>query len=146
MKSVSEIVQFDLDNFGLRKTQAYEDIALVKALIGDIQATTKAFARWRANVMIESDIKKARKDGDWRAVASMQKNYILNNKTDKDDPVDLEFDKIVPQQFEMTDDISIVIPGAKKASRQRIEQLLNKYNPKAPAPQDADFEEVKDNS
>lgn len=143
-KVTSEVVEFDMEQFDIRKTQAYEDIALVKALIGDIQSSTKAFARWRANVMIEQDIQRAREDGDWRAVASMQKNYILNNKTDKDDPIELEFDKIVPQQFEMTDDISIVIPGAKKASRQRVEELLRKYHgKKTPEAEDANFEEVK---
>lgn len=141
-KDVSEVVQFDLDNFGIRKTQAYEDIALVKAIIGDIQATTKSFARWRANVMIEADIKRARRDCDWRAVASMQKNYILNNKTDKEDPVELEFDKITPQQFEMTDDIALVIPGAQKISPKRRAELIRKYGGKPTNIEDADFEEI----
>ena len=38
------------------------------------------------------------------AVAALSKVLVANNRTDKDDEPDLEFDKIVPQNFEPTDD------------------------------------------
>lgn len=143
MKFPREIVQFDQDHFGVQHTQAYSDIAIVQALIGKMQATTKDFARVKANEMILRDMEAARRDGDWRAVASMQKNYITNNKTDKDDPMELEFDKIIPQQFEMTDDITIVIPGAQKISPKRRAEIIKKYGGKPTDIEDADFEEMK---
>lgn len=71
------------------------------------------------------------------------KNLILNNKTDKEDPIDLQLDQIIPQNFEMTDNISIIIPDAKKTSRKKIEDMLRKYGKKDDMQiENADFEEV----
>lgn len=146
-KQTQDIVEYDQQLFKIGKTQAYEDIQLVKVLIGDLQASSKDFWRWRINTMIMEDHKSARRAGDWRSAASMQKNLILNNKTDKDDPLELDFEKIVPQQFEMTDNIAIVIPGKTKTSRQKIEDMLQKYGKKDDMKiEDADYEEVKDDS
>ena len=102
--SPKELVSRCMQLFHVGKSQAYDDIHLLKILIGNLEATTKEFARWRVNQMIEEDRQAARRDGDWRAVASMQKNYILNNQTDKPDTPDMAFDKIVPLQIEPTDD------------------------------------------
>ncbi len=144
-KQTADLVDYDRKMWNVRKTQAYEDIQLVKALIGDLQQSNKEFWRWRINTMIMDDHKAARRAGEWRAVASMQKNLILNNKTDKEDPIDLQLDRIIPQTFEMTDNISIVIPEAKKTPRKKIEDMLRKYGRKDDmAVDDADFEEVAD--
>ena len=144
-KQTADLVDYDRKMWNVRKTQAYEDIQLVKALIGDLQQSNKDFWRWRINTMIMDDHKAARRAGEWRAVATMQKNLILNNKTDKDDPIDLQLDRIIPQTFEMTDNISIVIPQAKKTPRKKIEDILRKYGRKDDmAVDDADFEEVGD--
>lgn len=140
-KQTADLVQYDEEMFKACKTQAYEDIQLVKALIGDLQQSNKDFWRWRVNTMIMEDHKAARRAGDWRAAASMQKNLILNNKTDKEDPIDLQLEQIIPQRFELTDDISIVIPDAKKTSRKKIEEMLRKYG--VARAEDADFEALE---
>jgi len=143
-KQTADIVEYEAQMFGIGKSQAYEDIRLVKLLLGDIEASTKEFWRWRINTIIEENIKSARRAGDYRAVASLVKNLILNNKTDKEDPLELDFDKIVPQTFEMSDDIQIVNPKAVRTPRRKIEELLKKYGRKGGmAIDDADFEEMK---
>ncbi len=142
-KQTADLVDYDRKMWNVRKTQAYEDIQLVKALIGDLQQSNKDFWRWRINTMIMDDHKAARRAGEWRAVATMQKNLILNNKTDKEDPIDLQLDRIIPQNFEMTDNISIIIPEAKKTPRKKIEDMLRKYGRKDDMQvDDTDFEEV----
>lgn len=144
MKLTAELVEYDRQMFNACRTQAYEDIKLVKTLIGDLQASTKDFWRWRINTMIMEDHKAARRAGEWRAAATMQKNLILNNKTDKDDPIDLQLEQIIPQVFEMTDDIGVLIPGTQKTSRAKIENLLKKYGRRDDmVVEDADFEEMK---
>lgn len=129
-KQTADLIDYDESMFKIAKTQAYEDIQLVKALIGDLQQSSKEFWRWRINTMIMADHSAARRAGDWRAAASMQKNLILNNKTDKEDAIDLQLEQIIPQRFELSDDIQIVIPDAKKTSRKKIEELLRKYGKK----------------
>lgn len=75
-------------------------------------------------------------------VASIEENRIMNNRTDKDDEPELEFDKIVPQQFEMTDDPTVIgiqkVPGL----RDRIRKLEKKYGDTKI--EDADYEEIKE--
>ena len=126
--SPKELVSRCMQLFHVGKSQAYDDIHLLKILIGNLEATTKEFARWRVNQMIEEDRQAARRDGDWRAVASMQKNYILNNQTDKPDTPDMAFDKIVPLQLEPTDDPSVLGIKAPKNLRARRDKLIKQFS------------------
>ncbi len=126
--SPKELVSRCMQLFHVGKSQAYDDIHLLKILIGNLEATTKEFARWRVNQMIEEDRQAARRDGDWRAVASMQKNYILNNQTDKPDTPDMVFDRIVPLQIEPTDDPSVLGIKAPKNLRARRDKLIKQYS------------------
>ena len=126
--SPKELVTRCMQLFHVGKSQAYDDIHLLKILIGNLEATTKEFARWRVNQMIEEDRQAARRDGDWRAVASMQKNYILNNQTDKPDTPDMAFDKIVPLQLEPTDDPSVLGIKAPKNLRARRDKLIKQFS------------------
>lgn len=137
-----EIVEYDMRMFHVGHAQAYDDLHLTQVLLGNLQQTTKEFVRWKINHDLEEDLKIARRKGDMRAVASLEKNRILNNRTDKDDEPELEFDKIVPQQFEMTDDPSVIgirkVPGL----RDRIRKLEKKYG--EAKIEDADYEEIKE--
>lgn len=126
--SQKELVSRCMQLFKVGKSQAYDDIHILKILIGNLEATTKEFARWRVNQMIEEDRQAARRDGDWRAVASMQKNYILNNQTDKPDTPDMAFDKIVPLQIEPTDDPSVLGIKAPKNLRARRDKLIKQFS------------------
>ena len=126
--SPKELVTRCMQIFHVGKSQAYDDIHILKILIGNLEATTKEFARWRVNQMIEEDRVAARRDGDWRAVASMQKNYILNNQTDKPDTPDMAFDKIVPLQIEPTDDPSVLGIKAPKNLRARRDKLIKQFS------------------
>lgn len=137
-----ELVSRCMQLFKVEQSQAYDDIHMLKVLIGNLEATTKEFARWRVNQMIEEDRLAARRDGDWRAVASMQKNYILNNQTDKPDTPDLAFEKIVPQQFEPTDDPSVLGIKAPKNLRARRDKLIRQYSRDD---EYSDYEELPDN-
>ena len=124
------------------RAQAYDDLHLTQILMGNLQQASKEFMRWKINRDLEEDLRLARQRGDLRAVASIEKNRIMNNRTDKDDEPELEFDKIVPQQFEMTDDPTVIgiqkIPGL----RDRIRKLEKKYGDTKI--EDAEFEEIKE--
>ena len=127
--------------FNVGKSQAYDDIHILKRLIGDLEATTKEFARWRVNQMIEQDRQAARRAGDWRAVASMQKNYIKNNLTDHPDTPDMAFEKIVPLQLEPTDDPSVLGIKVPKNLRARRDKLIKQLMRDS---EYAEFTEVKE--
>lgn len=130
-KSPRELVEYDMALFKVGESQAYDDIHCVKILVGNLQESSKKFWRWRINQMIEEDRLKARRDGDHRSVAAMQKNLIKNNLTDKEDTPDLAFDKIVPLEIVATDDPSVI--GIKRIPdlRGRIKKLTRKYDAEA---------------
>lgn len=137
-----EIVDYDMKKFKVGRAQAYDDLHLTQILMGNLQQASKDFMRWKINRDLEEDLRMARQRGDLRAVASIEKNRIMNNRTDKDDEPELEFDKIVPQQFEMTDDPTVIgiqkVPGL----RDRIRKLEKKYGDTKI--EDADYEEIKE--
>ena len=105
----------------------------------------KEFMRWKINKDLEEDLKAARRAQNYRAVAAIEKNRILNNRTDKNDEIELEFDKIVPQLFEPTDDPSVI--GIEKIPRlrERIKLLNKKYSNNIDMKY-TDYEEVEDDT
>lgn len=138
-RSPRDIVEYDMGAFKVSESQAYDDVHCVKVIVGNLQESSKKFWRWRINQMIEEDRLSAKRDGDWRSVASMQKNLIKNNQTDKEDTPDLAFDKIVPLEIVATDDPSVI--GIKKIPdlRGKIRKLIKKYDADA---EFAEFTEV----
>lgn len=144
-KFENDIVAYDMNMFRVGRAQAYDDIRLVQVLLGSIQSANKEFMRWKINKDLEEDLKAARRAQNYRAVAAIEKNRILNNRTDKNDEIELEFDKIVPQLFEPTDDPSVI--GIEKIPRlrERIKLLNKKYSNNIDMKY-TDYEEVEDDT
>lgn len=137
-----EIVDQDMKLFHVSRAQAYDDLHLTQILLGNLQQASKEFVRWKINRDLEDDLQRARRKGDLRAVASIEKNHIMNNRTDKDDEPELEFDKIVPQNFELTDDPTVIGIAKVPGLRDKIRRLEKKYGDTRI--EDADYEEIKE--
>ncbi len=143
-RSPKEIVDFDIAQFGVRESQAYDDVHCVKVIVGNLQESSKKFWRWRINQMLEEDRKAAKRDGDHRAVASIEKNFIKNNQTDKEDLPELAFDKIVPAEIEPTDDPTPI--GIRRIPRFRKERqkYLKQFGAPAELMTYTPYEEIKE--
>lgn len=141
-KSPKEIVEYDIAFNKVNESQAYDDIHIIKIVMGNLQEASKKFWRWRINQMIEEDRLKAKRDGDHRAVASMQKNLIKNNMTDTLDPPELAFDKIVPQQFIPSSDPSDAGVKVRPRFREFMKKCLKRYDVDV---EFADYTEIDDN-
>lgn len=89
-----DILQQDMALFGVGRAQAYDDVRLVQILLGNMQQATRNFMRWKINQDLEADLKAARRSGDHRAVASLEKVRVLNNRTDKEDEPETNYDRI----------------------------------------------------
>ena len=127
-KSTKDIVQQDIDLFKISQSKAYEDVRLVQKLLGDIQAMTKDFARWRFNQMNERHVLMAERDRDHRAIALLEKNFIKANQLDKEDTPDMAFDQIVPLQIEPTDDPTVLGFRRIPDLRGMIRKMIAKYS------------------
>ena len=50
--------------------------------------------RWKINQDLEQDLKAARRAGEHKAVAAIEKVRVLNNRTDKEDEPSADYDRI----------------------------------------------------
>jgi len=89
-----DILQQDISRFGVGRAQAYDDVRLVQILLGNMQQATRNFMRWKINQDLEADLRAARRQGDYRSVASLEKVRVLNNRTDKEDEPETNYDRI----------------------------------------------------
>lgn len=58
--TVREMVDQDKAMFGVSETQAYDDIHLCQVMLGNLNAASKEFWRWKVNQEIDEDRKAAK--------------------------------------------------------------------------------------
>ena len=135
-KSDRDVVNKCIDEYGLTRVRANEDVNLIKVIMGTLHKVTKDYARWEFDKMIFAAFEKARSMGDARAMAQAAAAYGKYHQLDKDEKADGDFDSISPQVFIPTEDPRSL--GVKKIPNlhERIEKLITKYR-------DANMELVK---
>ena len=89
-----DILQQDMALFGVGRAQAYDDVRLVQIILGNMQQATRNFMRWKINQDLEQDLRAARRAGAHKSVASIEKVRVMNNRTDKEDEPDTNYDRI----------------------------------------------------
>lgn len=122
-----QIRDFLMEQFGVEKTAAYEDIKLIKTLIGETSETSKSFHRWKFNQMTQETYDEAKEVGNMIVMAMTTANYGKYNQLDKEDATVIAWDDIAIQPFEPTSDPSVL--GIKPVANieARIEALKQKY-------------------
>lgn len=137
-----DIVRELRKRYGISQNIAYQDLRIIKTLLGEINKSSRDFYRYKFNKMIERAYEVADRKGDAKAMAAASAAYGKFNKLDKEDPQDLGYDKIIPQNFEITDDPSIL--GYKKIPnvKERINKIINEMGQDI---QDVQYEEVEFN-
>lgn len=143
-----DIMQQDMALFGVGRAQAYDDLHLVQIILGNMQAATRNFMRWKINQDLEQDLKAARRAGDHRAVASIEKVRVLNNRTDKEDEPDANYDRIPLFGVVMTSNPKVLkIEGYdnEAALRKDIEKYNRKFSREIERESEfAEYEEIDD--
>lgn len=125
-KTDLEIVEKLQHDFGLARTQAYEDVRVIKAALGEMNKTTKDFHRYKFLQMIDRTFAMAERNKDARAMAAAANHYGKYTQLDKEDAHDKGYSLIVPQNFEPTDDPSVIgikpIPNIREKIRKKLAQ------------------------
>ena len=145
----TEIVQYlmaiDTEGKKISKIQANDDLRILQHIIGNMQRASKDFWRFRINSELDADIRKARAAGDYRSLAALHKVRVLNNRTDKEDEPETEYDKIPVMQIAWTGDPAVLgIEGTKseEETRKLWRKLDKKYRKQDI--QDVEYEEIND--
>lgn len=113
--------------YDLQTTQAYQDIRVVKALLGDMQKATKEYHRWRFIQMCEQAYEMAKVNRDAKSMVAAADKYAKYTQLDKEDLVDRGFDKIQIQPFKPTDDPSVAGFKPLPNIRERIQKKIASY-------------------
>lgn len=121
-----EIVDELEHRYSVSKSTAYEDIRIIKRLLGDLAKTTKDYHRYKFCQMIDESYDMAKRIKDARAMAAAANYYAKYTQLDKEDILDKGYDKIVVQPFEPTDDPTVLgikpIPNVRERIKSKIEQ------------------------
>lgn len=140
LKKEAEIRDFIMKQSGVEKTSAYEDIQILKILLGDFQETSKEFHRFRFNHMIDKAYEMAERKQDARGMATAAGHYAKYNKIDQEEAIKIPYEDIVPQTFEPTSDPTVIGIKPIPNIREKIAGMKRKYM--ADIAEDITFEET----
>ena len=128
--------------FAVHKSQAYSDLAIIKALVPLLTEASREFHRWRYNEMIIETYQMAKKRKDTKTMERAATSYAKYNRVDVEDETALPYHLIVIQPFTATSDPSVLgikpLPNRQKL----VEDLLAKYRAESADIDDIEFEEA----
>lgn len=132
-----------LMRMGVSRSQAYTDLKIIKALLGNFSKTTKDYHRYRFTEMIRRAYDKAEAANDTRAMVAAADKYAKYMQLDKEDERENIYELIPRQPFKVTDDPSVIgikpIPNIREKIRAKKEQYWSEDI------QDVQFEDVEFN-
>lgn len=141
-KTTREMVEQDkLMHEGIKQREAYDDIRLVKYLIGSIEQESKEWHRHVFNRRTDEIYKQAMRDYDNAAAARANADYAKYNRIGELDPQPVNYDEIQPHVIEPTDDPTVIGIKPIKNIRGEIAKFKRKFGADI---EDVDFVEVKD--
>lgn len=126
--------------YAAHRSQAYADLAVIKALMPLLTSASREFHRWRYNEMILETYQMAKKRKDTKTMERAATSYAKYNRVDVEDETALPYNLIVVQPFTATDDPSGLgikpIPNRQKY----VEDLLAKYRAESVDIDDVEYE------
>ena len=126
-ESDQAVIDKDMKEYGMQRMMAYNDLHLVKLLLGNLQKVSKDFARYRFDQMVLHAYEVAEADGDAKGMAAAAAAYGKFHLLDKEDPADNGYELIQPQVFIPTSDPRHL--GLKRIPNvmTTIKKLIKKY-------------------
>lgn len=130
----ANIRDYIMVNFGLSRSKAYDQISILKMLLGKVPQASKEFHRYKANYILDQAYAAAVSGNDRKAKAltKIAEAIAYNNRTNEPEEAGLPFDEIVPKDQSFTTDPSVLGIIPQPGIREQAAKLLKKY--------EADFE------
>lgn len=126
-KKDREIVYELMRRGNIQRSAAYEDLRLIKQLLGDLNKVSKDYARYRFLQMVERAYEVAENSGDARSMVAAADKLGKYMGLAEADEVDKGYDKIPVQIFAVTDNPEVI--GLKRLpnARDQIKAMKQKY-------------------
>ena len=126
-KKDREIILHLQNQFGIDRSAAYEDLRLIKDLLGSINKQSKDWHRFRFNYRNEKAYSMAELKNDPIAMDKCNNTYGKYNQLDKEDAERIPWEEIVVQTYEPTDDPSVIGINPVPNIRAKIAAMKKKY-------------------
>ncbi|HEY6913140.1 MAG TPA: hypothetical protein VI413_00575 [Paludibacter sp.] len=126
-KKDREIILHLQNQFGIERSAAYEDLRLIKDLLGSINKQSKDWHRFRFNYRNEKAYNMAELQQDPIAMDKCNNTYGKYNQLDKEDAERIPWEEIIPQLYEPTDDPSVLGIKPIPNIREKIAATKKKY-------------------
>lgn len=125
----ANIRDYIMVNFGLSRSKAYEQISLLKMLLGSVPQASKEFYRYKANYILDQAHAAAIAGNDRKAKAltKIAEAIAYNNRTNEQEDIGLPFDEIVPKDQSFTTDPAVLGIVPQPGLREKANRLLKKY-------------------
>ena len=136
-----QFVEQAVSRHGISRMQAYNDLAVVKALMPHLAQASRDFHRYRYNEMILETYQMAKKRKDTKTMEKAASSYAKYNRVDLEDEQAVPYDLIVVQPFTATDDPTVLGIKPIPNINERINALLKKYQAENIDIEDVEFEE-----
>lgn len=136
-----QFVEQAVSRHGISRMQAYNDLAVVKALMPHLAQASRDFHRYRFNEMILETYQMAKKRKDTKTMEKAASSYAKYNRVDLEDEQAVPYDLIVVQPFTATDDPTVLGIKPIPNINERIHALLKKYQAENIDIEDVEFEE-----
>ena len=126
-KARKDVRDLIVKEFAVVPRTAYEDIQIIETLLGNIKNPERAWMRYRVNAMLDEAYRLAESQDDPKAMTMAADKIGKYNQLDKPEADPLPYEDIVPQQFDPTDDPTVL--GLKKDPdiREKKQKMLEKY-------------------
>lgn len=132
--SDSMIRDYIIANYEIGRAQAYNDIALIKAIFGNAPKADKEFQRFRANKLLEMAAAAALA-GNHKKANSLRKiseSIIKANQLDEDEGEEMRWSEIVPVDVSFTVDPSVIgiekVAGIEEKSRKLLDRYIKEID------------------
>ena len=136
-----QFVERAVSMFKVSQSCAYNDLAIIKALLPMLSKASRDFHRWRANEMLLETYLMAKARKDTKTMERAASSYAKYNRVDLEDEQLIPYDEIVVQPFTATDDPTPLGIKPIPNIQERIKKMLDKYIAESIDIQDVEFEE-----
>ncbi|MFK5856592.1 MAG: hypothetical protein QM503_10705 [Bacteroidota bacterium] len=128
MKMDFEIRDFLMEIYDVEKSQAYDDLTIIKMLLGNVKNASKQWHLYTFLEMAKETYQIAKDKLDPRAMAMVMGNYGKYTQLHIPDKEQIPWHEIIPQLIEPTEDPTVVGLVRDPDARKKAKKLLEKYS------------------
>ena len=137
-----QFVEQAVSRHGVSRMQAYNDLAVVKALLPHLAQASRDFHRYRYNEMILETYQMAKKRKDTKTMEKAATSYAKYNRIDVEDETAVPYHMIVVQPFFPTTDPRVVGINPVPNIDERIKKLTKELGASNPDTLNIEYEEA----